>query len=130
MAIKKSIHSSHTTSTATNPGYWLGHGGGAPTKPPAEAQSHHFFSDKLRPGRGLASRLPTRPAPSRGGGKSSQMNMLGGRRLWRNAKSHANKQQNVRATLNAIAAGILCTAGAGVHYTSKAVGTAIRHAHQ
>ena len=130
MAGIKSAYQAPTASTVTGPRRLLRQAGGAPTEPFGPAQQRSFF-EKLRPARRAhGDQTLARPAPSASGGKPRKINMLGGRRFWRNAKSHANQQQNVRATLDAIAAGVLCTAGVGVHYTSRAVGAAIRHANK
>ena len=106
--------------------------GGGQSEPYAQERQRTFF-EKTAPTRTRASKIRGRaegPEPSVSGGKSHKINTFGGRRLWRNAKTHADQHENIRATLDVMAAGLLCTAGVCVHYTSRAVSAAIRHANK
>lgn len=60
--------------------------------------------------------------------KAHRINMLGGRRYWRQAKQNANNDKHVQATIDAMLAGVLCATGVCVHYTSRAVSALIKRA--
>jgi hypothetical protein len=105
---------------------------GTQTEPNPPERQRRFF-DKMMPAKTGAHKPlapANQPAPSASGGKPHVIKTFGGRRLWRNAQAHANQHKNIRATLDALAAGVLYTAGVGVHYTSKAVSAAIRYTNQ